>query len=101
VHAPNLEARAIVENLDKGLFYASTGVELDDIILTPEQIEIRIAKDGEFKFRTEFIGSGGKILLHADTNPAIYKLAGDEQYVRAKVYDSAGFVAWVQPVFVR
>jgi predicted metal-dependent phosphoesterase TrpH len=101
VRAKNLEGREIVENLEKGWFYASTGVVLDDIIVAPEQIEIRIAPRGDFKFRTEFIGSGGKILLNSENNPAIYKLAGDEKYVRAKIYDSAGFVAWVQPVFVR
>jgi len=101
VQAKKLEAREIVENLDNGWFYASTGVELEDIIVTSKQLEIRIAPHSDFKFRTEFIGRGGKILLNSDSNPAIYKLAGDEKYVRAKVYDSAGFVAWVQPVFVR
>jgi hypothetical protein len=101
VRAKNLAAREIVENLEKGWFYASTGVELDDVIVTTAQIEIRIKPDGDFKFRTEFIGAGGKILLNSDSNPAIYKLSGNEKYVRAKVYDSAGFVAWAQPVYVR
>ncbi len=101
VRARNLDAHEIVESLEKGLFYASTGVELDDVIVTPAQIEIRIAKRGDFKFRTEFVGNGGKILLNSDSNPAIYRLAGNETYVRAKVCNSGGFVAWVQPVFVR
>ena len=101
VRAKNLSAREIVENLDNGLFYASTGVELSDIIVKPDRIEIRIAPHGDFKFRTEFIGSDGKILSRAETNPAIYRLEGCEVYVRAKVYDSSGAVAWVQPVFVR
>ena len=101
VRAKNLEGREIVENLEKGWFYASTGVELDDVVATPEQIEIRIAKDGNFKFRTEFIGSGGKILSSAETNPAIYRLVGCETHVRAKVYNSGGAVAWIQPVFVK
>ena len=101
VRAKNLAAREIAVNLDNGLFYASTGVELNDIIVKPDSIEIRIAPHGDFKFRTEFIGSGGKILAHAETNPAIYRLEGCETYVRAKVYDSAGYVAWVQPVFVQ
>jgi predicted metal-dependent phosphoesterase TrpH len=101
VRARHLQAREIIENLEKGMFYASTGVELDDIIVAPAQIEIRMTKRGDFKFRTEFIGSGGKILLYTEDNPAIYKLSGGEMYVRAKVYDSGGFVAWVQPVFVR
>jgi hypothetical protein len=28
-----------------------------------------------------------------------YTLRGDETYVRARIIDSAGRVAWVQPVF--
>lgn len=101
VRAENLAARKIVESLEKGLFYASTGVELDDIKITPTQIEIHIAKHGDFKFHTEFVGVSGKTLLNSETNPAIYQLSGDEQYVRAKVYDSGGYVAWVQPVFAK
>jgi hypothetical protein len=101
VRAKNLEAREIVESLEKGLFYASTGVELDDIKITSTQIEIHIAKHGDFKFRTEFVGAGGKILLSAETNPAVYRISGNEQYVRAKVYSSGGYVAWVQPVFAK
>ncbi len=101
VRAKNLDAREIVESLEKGLFYASTGVELDDIKITSTQIEIHIAKHGDFKFRTEFVGAGGKILLNSETNPAVYQLVGNEQYVRAKIYNSGGDVAWVQPVFTR
>lgn len=101
VRAKSLEAREIVENLEKGWFYASTGVELDDIKITSTRIEIHIAKHGDFKFRTEFVGASGKILLNSETNPAVYQLSGDEQYVRAKVYNSGGYVAWVQPVFAR
>ena len=101
VRAKNLAAREIVENLDNGLFYASTGVELSDIIVKSDSLEIRIAPHGDFKFRTEFIGSKGKLLAHVETNPAIYRLEGCETYVRAKVYDSGGGMAWAQPVFVR
>ena len=101
VRARNLAARELVENLDNGLFYASTGVELSAIIVNADSLEIRIAPHGDFKFRTEFIGSKGKVLAQVETNPAIYRLEGGEAYVRAKVYDSGGGVAWVQPVFVR
>jgi len=30
----------------------------------------------------------------------VYDLVGGEKYVRAKVTDSGGAIAWVQPVFV-
>jgi predicted metal-dependent phosphoesterase TrpH len=101
VRARNLETREIVENLDRGLFYASTGVELEEVKVTSSQIEIRTHPRGDFKYRTEFIGSAGKILQYTDSTAAVYKLTCERKYVRAKVYDSGGAVAWVQPVFVR
>jgi hypothetical protein len=33
-------------------------------------------------------------------NTAIYQIKGDEGYVRAKVMDSNGKVAWTQPVMI-
>ena len=101
VKARQLDALEIVQNLEKGLFYASTGVILDDIIVSPKAIEIRIHQRWDFKYRTEFIGAGGKILQTSEENPAVFKLTQNEPYVRAKVFESAGFVAWVQPVFTR
>jgi hypothetical protein len=101
VKASKLDALEIVQNLEKGLFYASTGVELDDVIVSSTQFEIRVRQLGDFKYRTEFIGSKGKILQHSEGATAVYKLSCEAKYVRAKVYDSGGAVAWVQPAFVR
>ncbi len=101
VRARNLDAREIIRNLEAGLFYASTGVELDNIRIGLKRIEIEIKQKRDFKYRTEFIGSGGKLLHSTEENPAIFELRGEEKYVRARVRDSGGFVAWIQPVFVR
>jgi len=101
VRARNLDPLEIVQNLEAGLFYASTGVELDDIRVASNKIEIRIHQKGDFKYRTEFIGSEGRVLHVSENSPAVYELTSDENYVRAKVTDSAGYVAWVQPVFVQ
>jgi hypothetical protein len=49
----------------------------------------------------QFIGRWGKILKEVTTNPATYGFKGDEFYVRAKVIESNGEVAWTQPVFLR
>ena len=101
VRARTLDALEIVQNLEKGLFYASTGVELDDVRITPTKIEIHIKQQEDFKHLTEFIGGQGRILLQTESNPAVYELSKEEKYVRAKVYDSGGSFAWIQPVFVR
>lgn len=101
VCAGSLNVPEIVQHLEEGLFYASTGVELNDIIVEKKRIEIRIKQKSDARFRTDFIGNNGRVLLHTEENPAVYQLRDSVQYVRAKVYDSAGFVAWIQPVFVK
>lgn len=101
VRARSLNAQEIIDNLESGLFYASTGVDLEDVIVEPDRIEVRIRQRSDFKYRTEFIGAGGKVLSESMGNTAVYQRKGDEQYVRAKVFDSGGSVAWAQPVFIR
>ena len=38
------------------------------------------------------------MLKEATSSPAAYTFAGDEGYVRAKVLESNGRMAWTQPV---
>jgi hypothetical protein len=100
VKASRLDAGEILANLERGLFYASTGVELEDVRVRGARMEVAIAPRGDFLYTTRFIGAGGEVLAESVENPAVYELRGGETYVRATVVDSGGFEAWVQPVFV-
>lgn len=100
VRAHALAPLEIVQNLEAGLFYASTGVMLDDMVVEPKKLAIHIQQVRDVRSRTEFIGAGGRLLLRTEENPAVYHLTKEELYVRAKITDSAGRVAWIQPVFV-
>jgi arylsulfatase A-like enzyme/CubicO group peptidase (beta-lactamase class C family) len=100
VRAAKLDAREIMTQMEAGRFYATSGVELDSVRVSPQDIMIAVKKKGDFKFTTEFIGKGGAVLKKTGDNPATYHLAGSETYVRARVTDSGGSVAWLQPVFV-
>jgi hypothetical protein len=100
VRARSLNAAEIMQQLEAGQFYASTGVTLADVVTEQNRLEIHIAPRGNFRYTTTFIGSGGRILSVSSENPAVYKPQGREKYVRAKVTDSGGAAAWVQPVFV-
>jgi hypothetical protein len=99
VRARRLDANEILQSLEAGRFYASTGVELNDVVVTATAMEIHIRPRGDHRYRTEFIGTGGRVLARSDANPATFTLSGPEMYVRARVQDSGGAVAWVQPVF--
>jgi hypothetical protein len=100
VRSTSLGAQAILAQMEEGRFYASNGVELDSIRVTPREMTVTVRQRGDFKYTIEFIGEGGKVLSRSSANRASYRLAGNEVYVRARVTDSMGSQAWVQPVFV-
>lgn len=101
VRAARLEARTLLAAMERGDFYASTGVELADVRATPTSLTVEIRPRGDFKYRTVFIGREGRVLIESVDRAATYTFTGQEGYVRAKVIDSMGRAAWVQPVFVR
>ena len=100
VRAERLEAGAILQALEDGRFYASTGVELSDYVATASAMTVTVTQDTWAKYRIQFIGKGGRVLHEALDSPAQYVFRGDESYVRAKVIESNGRVAWCQPAFV-
>jgi uncharacterized protein (AIM24 family) len=100
VRAAQLTAEAILDSLQRGDFYASTGVELTDVKASSRDLALVIRQQGTTKYAVQFIGKGGRVLKETGTNPVQYQFAGDEGYVRAKVIDSNGLMAWTQPVRV-
>ncbi|MCL4822648.1 MAG: hypothetical protein KJZ57_00395 [Anaerolineales bacterium] len=50
-------------------------------------------------YKTHFIGKDGKVLKVDESYNPQYKFKGDELYVRVKIVDSDGGVAWLQPIF--
>ncbi|HZI79410.1 MAG TPA: CehA/McbA family metallohydrolase [Vicinamibacterales bacterium] len=100
VRAARLEPKALMESLERGDFYASTGVVIEDVRATAKDLTVRVKVEGVTKHRIQFIGRGGKLLREATDPIATYEFAGGEGYVRAKVIDSNGRMAWVQPVQV-
>ena len=100
VRAAQLEARSIVEALDRGDFYASTGVELEGYEATPSAISIKVKSTPWSRYRIQFIGAGGRLLAEVPESAATYTIGGAEGYVRARVLESNGLRAWTQPVRV-
>jgi hypothetical protein len=115
VRAGALTPDSIIAALEAGDFYASTGVTLADITVSPDRLALRVAEEPGVTYVTEFIGtragydrtvlpvpddSAGLPVTHrysADvgtvlaavqgSNPA-YTFVGDEIYVRARVRSS-------------
>ncbi len=100
VRAAALEADQIVESLENGYFYASNGVELEDIQIDSTRIRIQIRQEADYRYFTYFLGSDGRQLGGAEGTSPEFFLNASTRYVRARVQDSGGRRAWTQPVFV-
>jgi hypothetical protein len=101
VRAARLEARALLAALERGEFYASTGVELDDLEVTADRMRVVVKPGPDAKYRIQFVGRGGRIVHEAIEPAATYTFTGNEGYVRARVLESNGRMAWIQPTMIR
>jgi len=126
VRAAALTPQSLIASIERGDFYASSGVILDDVTFNSQTqtISIKIKSDGDATFTTQFIGTPKTITatnmldLNSDQigmsfstvsgrNPT-YTLTGQELYVRALITSSKPPVnpslkdqkkqAWTQPV---
>ena len=131
VRAAKLEANALVEAMQRGDFYASTGVTLDDVSFdkTNRTLRLKIKAQPGAKVRTEFRGTLknydravkevdapaedpqpkrlqhgadiGKLLASSDSLEPSYTMTGDELYVRAIVISDQPMVNPPQPDHVQ
>ena len=69
VRVPRLEPRAIVEALERGEFYSSTGVELQALDATASALTITVREERSSKYRIQFIGRQGRVLSESDQQP--------------------------------
>ncbi len=101
VRAEKLEARALLDALERGDFYASTGVVLREYQASRERILVDVRTTAFSKYRIQFVGSGGRVLKEVAAPTATYDITGTEGYVRARVLESNGQIAWMQPMLVK
>jgi hypothetical protein len=91
------DPKAIRQALERGEFYASSGVTLATLAVEGNVLVVEAA--GQGPFRVECIGERGRVLAEARGARARCARPADSSYVRARVTDAAGRSAWTQPVF--
>ena len=79
VKADRLTREDVMNSIEKGDFYASTGVELSDVLSTQEGISLTISPDSRSGFVTRFIGSGGKFRGNSQIRHGNQAIAGEQQ----------------------
>ncbi len=98
VKSPTLSKSDLLNNVRNGNFYASTGIVLNDYVVNLGAKTITI--DSQNGNTITFIGNNGTVLKTVSGTTATYQVTGSEKYVRAKITNSAGKMAWTQPIYV-
>lgn len=113
VRAKQLTPAALIEAMEKGDFYATTGVELHEIFFKKGTLTVFVKPEAGVQYTIQFWGAkktGGDAMLlkQVDGQKAAYQLRKEDYYVRAKIISSKpkenpyakGDVetAWTQPV---
>ena len=115
VRAEQLNAESLIEALEAGDFYGSSGVELEALHAGTDGIRIRIVEEPGEVFVTQFIGARtgddpptATVLQQQTGLDPAYAMRGDELYVRARIVstrrkvngyrDGEVEMAWTQPV---
>ncbi len=113
VQAERLDANLLMEAMERGEFYSSSGVVLTEVSFRDGVIELTIEGSAGVNYNTQFVGvlKGEKnrteFAVSEELRP-VYRLRGDELYVRAVVTSSRDHPnpsfadqkeqAWTQPV---
>lgn len=112
VHASELNADTLINAMEAGDFYATTGVTLSSVEQTDKSIEVKVEPEAGVQYTIQFIGvpqnsNDPSILSEVKDTVASYQIT-NEIFVRAKVISDKRQInpfqngdmetAWTQPV---
>lgn len=115
VRSDSLSPESLIGAMERGDFYATTGVRLAEVSADTSGITISIDAEEGVRYRTRFVGTlrgdpsrTGVVLAEENGPEASYAFTGEELFVRAKIIsdkakenpyrEGATEVAWTQPV---
>lgn len=115
VESSDLSADALLESMDEGRFYASSGVSLSELAVDGERYSVSVDAEDGVEYVIEFFGTDkdhspspvevlnpetgelltyrysddiGRLLQRTTGTEAAYHFTGDELYVRARITSS-------------
>ncbi|MEO8475173.1 MAG: histidinol-phosphatase [Chryseolinea sp.] len=113
VNAKSLSAADLIDAMEAGKFYASTGVVLNDVEFSNNILSVKIKSEPQVQYKIEFIGlevgsKEVKVLQEIKNNVATFSVTPKLAFVRVRItsskskpnpYQEGDFeMAWTQPV---
>lgn len=113
VHADALNTASLIDAMERGDFYASSGVVLNDVTFRNNKIMIDVQPEAGVSYTIEFIGAmkaddNTRVLKKIAGTSASFKLSAQHLFVRARITssklkpnpyrDNEVEMAWTQPV---
>ena len=113
VYADSLRAAGLIDALERGDFYSSSGVVLKHVSLNQKDINIEVQAEPGVKYTIEFIGAlkgaaTTTVLSRVEGTKARFKVKPQHMFVRARIIsdkmksnpyqDKEVEMAWTQPV---
>lgn len=94
VNVAERSAGAVREAIRRGNFYASSGVEIEQISVEADTVTIQTSNGT----RAVLLGPGGEPLAEETGTKATFALPPDRAYVRVEWWSADGRRAWLQPL---
>ncbi len=114
VRSDSLTPSSLISSMEDGDFYASTGIELEDVMIRSDTVSVLLRPELGIRYYTRFIGTRvgydttrvrvtdgdesttlyrysddvGEVFAEINGNAARYVFRGDELYVRAVVFST-------------
>jgi predicted metal-dependent phosphoesterase TrpH len=116
VQADSLNPKSIINAMEAGEFYASTGVELNVLLLENNKLSVEVKKETDIKYQISFIGckkgeTEPEQFMSVEGSKASFELTNDILFIRCKIIssklqknpveDSMYETAWTQPVLTK
>ncbi|PZX53359.1 CehA/McbA family metallohydrolase domain-containing protein [Algoriphagus chordae] len=115
VLSESLDPASLVEAMERGDFYSSTGVTLESIDFSGKRLNVEVKAEDGISYEIQFFGTkksspeeSGILLSEVSGTSGSYTLEADDMYVRAKIISSKPKenpyqigdteTAWTQPV---
>jgi hypothetical protein len=113
VRADSLNPASLIEAMEAGQFYASTGVEIKELIFANNKLSVVVENETDITYKISFIGckkgqTEPEIFKSINGNEASFELTNDILYARCKITSSKLHgnpiedllyeTAWTQPV---